>query len=377
MPRDLSMPADMAMSSGDMATAACGGFFTVNTVTNAGGIPLVAGDWNRDNRGDLAYGFAAQLGNGDGTFAAQVALTGCPNGGTISDVATGDFNGDAKPDLLVGCAKQPGSYVSLLLGNGDGTFGAATVSLLQYLTPGDALDDVKLALGDFNGDGKLDVEANARSHQAQIVFSLLGDGSGGLTAGPPTTGGNASVNTLRGADFDGDGKLDLAIGTGVLLDVEVHFGRGDGSFGAATHYTPANDNYSLAVADFNGDARPDIAVPIGNAGALFGPLPVLSIFTNNGNGTFAGPANYLAATDQTFNCDDIVVADFNGDTHPDVAMACGLVQLWLNRGDGTFELATTCSGSSGRIVTADWNSDGKPDLAVTVTGGLEVLLNIH
>jgi hypothetical protein len=218
---------------------------------------VAVGDFNGDGKLDLvvANSFSNNgsilLGNGDGTFQAAVNYGA---GLTLFSVAVGDFNGDGKLDLAVA-----GSDVSILLGNGDGTFKTA----VQYVA---GLEPNSLAVADFNGDGKLDLAvANYESNNVSI---LLGKGDGTFQAavdyGIGTENYPATPGSVAVGDFNGDGKLDLVV-AGVESDgvsvVSVLLGNGDGTFQAAVNYG-AGAQTSVAVGDFNGDGRLDLAFPV-------------------------------------------------------------------------------------------------------------------
>ena len=230
---------------------------------------VVAADLNNDGNPDLAIthtgfegGVAATqltilLGNGAGGFApapgSPITVGRIPYG-----VAVADFNRDGKPDLAV--ANQFSSSVSILLGNGDGTFAAAPGS---PITVGSGPSWV--AAGDFNEDGRPDLAVTNQG--SGNVSILLGNGAGGFTAAPPVAAGTGPTPVVA-RDLNGDGHLDLAVGNiGTFRDagadtVSILLGNGDGTFRAAASspLTVGDKPFSLTVADFDGDGRPDLAV---------------------------------------------------------------------------------------------------------------------
>src|SRR5207302_6303930 len=160
------------------------------------------------------------LGNRDGTFRA--ALTFAAGSGPYS-VAVGDFNGDGRPDLAVanyGSMQQPGTTITVMLGNGDGTFRAATTNTVDR-------NPSFVVVGDFNGDGKLDLAAaNSGSYTVSV---LLGNGNGTFQPALTFAAGTNPYSVAVG-DFNGDGKLDLAAANSGSNDVSVLLSYGDGLF---------------------------------------------------------------------------------------------------------------------------------------------------
>src|SRR5262249_18133895 len=262
------------------------------------------GDFNGDGKADLAVvnqgsnTVSILLGNGDGTFKPK---TDYATGTTPVGIAVGDFNGDGKLDLAV--ANLGAKSISILLGNGDGTFLAKTDVLLP-LTP------YALTVADFNGDGKADIAVTTQnttvSAPTDDVTLLLGNGNGTFQAPVSTVtdsftgfqnlnaGGRSSIQS---ADFNGDGRTDLAVvnnkdtwGLGgraqarppfpAVGSVSVLLGNGDGTFQAPRNFGVGIGANSVAVGDFNGDGLPDFAVSSNNA-------PFLNLFLNAGGGSFA------------------------------------------------------------------------------------------
>lgn len=323
------------------------------------------------NRGDLNFGtggsISVLLGNGSGSFVAA------PNSAPGLPIAVGDFNGDGKQDLAV--ANTGNGDVSILLGNGNGTFAPAI-----NITVGTLVSVNSLITADFNGDGRLDLAVGGSSNGAGFVWRLLGNGDGsfGVPASYATQGYTSSMAV---GDFNGDGRLDLA-GVNSAVDVVVLLGNGTG-FDPAVHYPAPDRPAAVAVADFNGDGRLDLAVATN--GVVINNTNV-SILLGNGAGSFGPATPYVV--DSIAGADlvpSIAVGDFNGDGKLDVAVAnqyfnsprTGTLSILLGDGAGAFGKIVyfVPAGSPRSIVAGDFNADGKADLAVANSNGVSVFLN--
>ena len=189
------------------------------------------------------------LGNGNGTFqvASHYAAGSIPH-----SVAVGDFNGDAKPDLVV--ANFGSTNVSVLMGKGDGSFQMA-VNYRAESSPS------SVAVGDFNGDGRPDLavaDADLNAHLG-FVSVLLGKGDGAFQSAVNYGAGSSPFYLVVG-DFNSDEKPDLAVANEFSGNVSVLFGQGDGTFREAANYGVGSSPFCVAVGDFDGNGNPDLVV---------------------------------------------------------------------------------------------------------------------
>jgi FG-GAP-like repeat len=242
------------------------GTFQAPVTVSAGVEPfaVVVGDFNGDGNLDFAVsdydrGVYIYLGNGDGTFQAPTLVNA---GVSPIAIAAQDLNGDGKQDLAVAGVNGAEGEVSVLLGNGDGTFQSPVSYDLAWGFPA-----TSIAIGDVNRDGKPDLVVTGYNPANNISFLsvLLGNGDGtfGSVIGTPTGGGINSTYTalplsVAIANFDTSGKTDVAEVNGP--HIEVLPGNGNGTFPGALRFTADVTPWALAVADFNGDGKPDIVV---------------------------------------------------------------------------------------------------------------------
>jgi hypothetical protein len=341
------------------------------------GISIQEGDFNNDGKPDLAIlsqcgdpacrtnGLVTiLLGKGDGTFTnAPTVATGF----WATAMTIGDFNGDGKLDLAVASGNSiTPATLSIFLGNGDGTFTAGST-----LT-GNSGDSNFMVVGDFNGDGALDLAVDRDCFSPTGCNGnpsiLLGNGDGTFRYASSAPAGG--VVTMSVGDVNGDGKLDLVIdaGTGIL----ILLGSGDGTFSAGASLDQGLNDRVAALADFNGDGKLDMAdfVRCTATPCVSGDA---SILLGNGDGTFTNTSTVATGPFTWFG----LIGEFNGDGKLDLVGVSGCTELSCNNGEATFELGNG-DGTFNRVsafpagpdiattqgaVIADFNGDGRLDLA--------------
>jgi len=326
---------------------------------------------------------------------AQSALNFAPavtygsGGYNANSVAVADVNGDSKPDLVVAnlCAtvtscNNASGTVGMLLGKGDGTF----QPVVTYGSGGYFANSV--AVADVNGDGKPDLlVANECADSSNCDTSgsvgvLLGNGDGTFQTAVPYGSGGWGSKSVAVADVNGDGKPDLLVANtcpsttncNTSGSVGVLLGNGDGTFQPAVTY--GSGGYwprSVAVADVNGDGKPDLLVANYCGGTSnCSTSGTVGMLLGNGDGTFQPVVTYGSGG---LYANSVTVADVNGDGKPDLVAANYLSNnagVILGNGDGTFQTAVTY-GSGGSVylysvAVADVNGDGKPDLLAANCG---------
>lgn len=337
---------------------------------------LTAGDLNRDGAADLAVssysGSAVSflLNDGSGAFRIAPRYT---NNSDARSVTAGDFNNDGKTDLAV--ANPNGNSVSVHLGDGLGGFGTARV-----FTVGDpptfnvSNNPWSLAAADFNADNKLDlVTANLTGGGVTI---LTGDGAGNFVSQKMAVSGGGSPQFVVTADFNLDGKADVALTrNGHFSAVTILFGNGNSGFSGQTDFpTSIVNSLALTVGDLNSDGKPDLVVG-SNPGSIF------SVLLHDAGTGFGAPTVYDLSTNTGWSS-SATIGDFTGDGKADLVVANHMrdtLALLPGNGAGVFGAPTFVNVGQGPfgLATADFNGDGLLDVAVASVDSapVSVLLN--
>jgi len=349
--------------------------------TTAGmqGGSIAVGDFNGDGKLDVAVadnsgGVDVMLGNGDGTFKAPVSYA------TAADprmVIVADFNDDGKLDLAT--ANADSETISVLLGNGDGTFQAHMDNSTAI-----AASCISLAAGDLRNDGRRDIVAGCQSESKVAVLLSNGNGTFKPAKAYPVPAG---VDIVALGDFNGDGKLDVAVTNGGTYDmVSILPGSGTGTLKAAvvfgTNYGPSG----IAAADFNGDGKLDI-VTSDNGGPFGVTMATISVLLSNGKDLFAARTDYAVSTESVSGAyTGIAAADLTGNGKPDLIVPITYAfepyefSILKNKGNGTFDapVSYTLPIAPDAVAAGDFNNDHKADIAIMNFGGsgsISVLLN--
>ncbi len=374
--------------------------FTFNIFSFSSAGTITSADLNGDGNNDLIIAengatttgqVFVMLGNSDGSF--QTAVPYAVPGTTSVSALVDDVNGDKKLDLVVSSTTglfNP-SQISILTGNGDGTFNAAQSFAAPTPTyPGSTVAPstslTNLITADLRGSGKRDIIASNG-------LVMLNDGAGNFTAAPsaafpPLTASTDQGPFLATGDFNGDKKLDLVVTTGG--EILTYLGNGDGTFTPGNSYASVDSTGYVSVSDLDGDGNADIFIGPGNNGFFAGEPNIAYALMGNGDGTFQGAPTITGL--YTGNN----LGDVNGDGLPDLitnntgqynqATLVFTVELGTAKGSfnpvSTITLPATITVTTSQFVNpvtlssanasitsyavGDLNGDGKADLAFLV-----------
>ncbi len=313
---------------------------------------IAVADFNGDGIPDIAVvnrglnNVSVLLGNGDGTFRAAASYAA---GVDPIAIATGDLNGDGRIDLVT--ANRAAYTISVLLGNGDGTF-------QQNVDYAAGTEPIAIATADFNGDGLWDVVAVNSADGTVSVY--LGSGNGLVQPQAVYSVGSSPIAIALG-DFSVDGIVDVAVADSGANNVGILRGNGDGTFQAAAFYATGSQPDGLIAADLNKDGKLDLVAANNGANNI-------SVLLNSGTGTFPFNVTYTVGS-LPFA---VTSGDFYGNGIIDIAVANNgdnTVSIVPGNGDGTFNSAGTLTFPTGEdpigIAVGDFNLDGRPDLVAS------------
>jgi len=348
---------------------------------------VAVADFNGDGKPDLAIGNSATgvlilLGKGDGTFQPAVTYPATfQSGAGAFSVRVGDFNGDGKADLVA--ANGASAIVSVLLGNGDGTFQLPVVAPVPALSS--PMESDGMVVGDFNNDGKADVATVSRP--SSLVSILLGNGDG--TFQRAATYPSISLpNSVTTGDFNGDGNPDLAIGS--EFNLSILLGNGDGTFQAPIT-TARSRAFGLYAAEFNGDGKTDLvtsgSVLLGTTAsltlvggtpqsAMVGtafPAPLQVMLRDNGNPVSGATVAFCPVFSGSFQCPlvppppsiDIPTAVLSSGTAVTDANGVASVTATANLMAGSYQIQAVYQGLSVLFSLTNFGSPGR----IAATGG--------
>src|SRR5579864_4200270 len=327
-----------------------------------GSLPFnaVLGDFNGDKILDMAVAnsnpgtatISVLLGNGDGTFGPQTTYA---VGNSPTAIVAADFNGDHILDLAVAneLGRSANQTLSILIGNGDGTFKPA----VNY--PG-GQSPRGIDVGDFNNDGFLDVVVANNNGNNVTIYLNKGDGT---FAAPTYYPAHTHPKAVAVGDFNHDGNADLAVANHDTSDVSILLGDGKGHFAAPVNYPVGLNVRDVHVGNLKGGVNEEDLV------TADGGTTTISVLMGNGNGTFQPAVHYYAGNSPRW----VALADFNGDGILDAAASDyggATVDVLLGNGDGTFGAPSSFGvglNPTG-LQAGDVNGDGRQDIVVTIGG---------
>lgn len=360
-----AQPRHSAQSRGPLFTPAPGFPLDIGSSPN----DIAVADWNKDGKLDIVTcnegdTVTVLMSNGRGGFTPA---PGSPINVAAHFIATGDVNNDGNPDLAL--THHDSFGVVVLLGAGDGRFAPAPGSPFAA-HQGTKAHNHGLALSDVNSDGRLDITTSNQDDNSVSV--LLGNGRGGFTpaAGSPFAVGRAPYPHAVG-DVNGDGRLDIVTPNVGSNNVTVLLGDGRGGFApaASSPYAVATRPYYVAIGDVSGDAKPDLIT-------THDDINLMTTLLGDGRGGFtASPASPFDLGRRAFK---LVAADVNGDARADLVIGTeghDSVAVLLSDGRGGYTPASGspyAAGRSPRVAVGDVNGDGRPDIITANSGSSSI-----
>jgi len=312
---------DGTWTATSLTTPLLKGVATTNWINEATAVVLV-GDFNADGKDDLAVRYPGSpvvpifFSNGDGSFSVTDGLAPAWDASLKpATVLAGDFNGDGKTDLVF--RRADWSTTPMLFSNGDGTWTATNMTTASGTSGLINNDGTTVLTGDFNGDGKSDLALKNPNWTSTPVFFSQGDGTWVVTTGATPSWASDRDAQMFAGDFNGDGKTDLLLrrAAGGWTTIPMLFAKGDGTW-VATNLTPPssagtwiNGPSNVVIADFNGDGKQDVAMSKGG----WSTTPIL-FSVGDGTWKVINPAGAAFA-----NVSEMVAGDFNGDGIADLS----------------------------------------------------------
>src|ERR1700733_10424663 len=336
-------------------------------------VGIATADLNGDGNSDIVYAdglvgtrtLHILLGNSNGTFS-HVQDISLPQGVCGCSINLADINNDGKIDILVGGGNATAGIIAVLIGNGDGTFQAPTVSIFKHSGSNGGTPFLVglMGIGDVNGDGAADLVIGDAA--SATLYVLLGDNTGNFSIGTTMTYYFTGGPNSYLFDLNGDGNLDIVVNDAVGAQTYVLLGNGNGTFQPAVVYL----SYAILFADMNGDGHPDLV-----ASVYPGQIQVL---LGNANGTFGSATTVTTIPD---SAQLIASGDFNGDGIPDLAFLTPVgIGIVLGQGSLTYgNIVSSVAGSVGpgfylnSFAQGDFNGQGQNDIAMAVDGGVLIL----
>jgi hypothetical protein len=321
---------------------------------------LSSGDDDLDGDLDLALPAGGSVfemqGHGDGLFTET--LVGSVTGDNEA-IVQGDFDGDGVTDLATA---STGGDVNVLIGHGDGKF----ATLNSFLAGSGVVNHTALCAADFDGDGKLDLVLGSNPPGGGLVSVLLGRWNFGTFGSDAALADSSKPVAAAVGDFDGDGHADIELANSGALTVNSFAGHGDGTFTSLGSHQVGTSPAAIAAGNFNGDSKLDLIVA--NQGSNN-----VSVLLGLGNGNFLSQSSFGLGVAPT----DLRLGDFNGDTKLDFATANSTnnsVSVFTGHGDGTFSSSYSHSAGTAPVGVAigDFNGDGKLDFVSVGQGSMTV-----